>query len=129
MLCLTSVLTVCVPDLLEQGLPGSAKHESTIPVEVVRMQLYLSSLLHQMIHISLYLNESANVVELHAVSCISDVFCYSCLLWLVQVKVPHVLFVSHFYTAACLYDRLLPTCTWHTVHTGKFSGLSCPWVV
>jgi hypothetical protein len=32
-------------------------------------------------------------------SCINDVFCYSRLLWLVQVRVPCVLFASHLYTA------------------------------
>ena len=32
--CLISVLTGCMPDLQQQGLPGSAKHEPTISVEV-----------------------------------------------------------------------------------------------
>jgi len=34
LLCLISILTGCIPDLLQQELPGSAKHESTISVEV-----------------------------------------------------------------------------------------------
>ena len=34
MLCLISILTGCIPDLLQQKLTGSAKHESTISVEV-----------------------------------------------------------------------------------------------
>jgi len=63
------------------------------------MQLYLESLLHQVIDISIYLSESADVVELHVLYCINDVFCYSRLLWLVQVKVPCVLFATHFYIA------------------------------
>jgi len=84
------------------------------------MQLYLDSLLHQVIHISFYLSESANVVELHALSCISNVFRYSRLQWLVQVKVPCVLFASHFYTAMTDYDRLFSAFTWYTVHIGEF---------
>ena len=32
--CLISILTRCIPDLLQQQLPGSAEHESAISVEV-----------------------------------------------------------------------------------------------
>jgi len=32
--CLISILTGCIQDLLQQELPGSAKYESTISVEV-----------------------------------------------------------------------------------------------
>jgi len=32
--CLISILTGCISDLLQQQLPGSAKHDTTISVEV-----------------------------------------------------------------------------------------------
>jgi len=32
--CLISILAGCIPDPLQQELPGSAKHESTISAEV-----------------------------------------------------------------------------------------------
>jgi hypothetical protein len=94
---MASILIRCAPDLLEQGLPGSAKHESTICVEVVRMQLYLDSFLYQIIHISFYLSQSADV-EFHAVFHIHDMCCYSQLLWLAMVKVCNVLFASDHHT-------------------------------
>jgi hypothetical protein len=117
----TSILIGCVPDLLEQGLPGFAKHESTISLEVVGMQLYLNSLLNQAIHTSFYISWSANV-EFRAVFHIHDMFCYSQLLWLAIVKVCHVLFASDICTPACLSDVHLSELTWYTVQTGSFQA-------
>jgi len=34
LLCLIPILTGCISDLLQQEMPGSAKHESTISVEI-----------------------------------------------------------------------------------------------
>ena len=58
LLCMISILTGSIPDLLQQGLPGSAKHESAISVEVNGMYLYLNNLLNQGTHTPFYLSHS-----------------------------------------------------------------------
>jgi len=114
------ILTGCIPDLLQQQLPGSAKHESTISDEVWGLYLYLNNLLNQAIHTPFYLSHSVNVAEFHAVRYPRYILLQSNSLagpGKGALCAPCIWFLN-----SSLSDIHLPTSTWYTTYIKGFQA-------